>query len=290
MHTVPGRPKHAATPREHDMDVALVQGNGLYFCTLNMNGMGYIEQTYTARVRTSVSVECSNRRLLCWHALRGGVSVCQFPHGYIQGQAGQHTGHTWVLGVWFRARCVVQCWLSNVNPVLVFLPMFQEKLELFLVGPTTWRSFKLKWHMLATRFHRILQCIPCVFFSRTMHSNLDEEWRVRLTERYHGGDKWYQSHVLHPVAHWYPLPYLTRHGEGQPFYLCAWLHSHLWCGIFSGCEVCDHLVMDEWIHQVGHSPNDPLDCLSACGLSRHPCGCMVVPVDRKPHRALQLLK
>ena len=61
MHTVPGRPKHAARPREHDMDVALVQGNGLYFCILNMNGMGYIEQTYTARVRTSVSVECSNR-------------------------------------------------------------------------------------------------------------------------------------------------------------------------------------------------------------------------------------
>ena len=46
--------------------------------------------------------------------------------------------------------------------------------------------------------------------------NVDGEWRVSLTERYHGGDKWNQSHVLHPVGHWYPLPYLTRYGEGQP--------------------------------------------------------------------------
>ena len=261
MHTVPVRPKHAARPREHDMDVALVQGNGLYFCTLNMNGMGYIEQTYTARVRASVSVECSNRWLLRWHALRGGVSVCQFRHGYILGQAGQHTGQTWMLGMWFRARCVVQCWLSNVNPVLVFLPMFQEKIELFLVGPTTWSSLKLKWHMLATKFHRILQCIPCVFFSRTMHRNFDGEWRVRLTDRYHGGDKWYQKHVLHPMISHMLHPVISsaiphniwRRSAFLPLCLAPFTPL-VWHILWT--EVCDHLVMDEWIHQVGHSPND----------------------------------
>ena len=187
MYTVSGRPKHAARSREHDMDVALVQGNGLYFCTLNMNGMGYTEQTYTSRVRTSVSMECSNRWLLCRHALRGGVSMCQFPHGYMLGQAGQHTRQTWVLGMWFRARCIVQHWLSHKPSS----------------GPSSNFPLKLKWHKLATSFHGILPRIPCVFFSRTMHSNLDGEMRVRLTERYYGGDKWHQSYVLHPVAHSY---------------------------------------------------------------------------------------
>ena len=49
---------------------------------------------------------------------------------------------------------------------------------------------------------------------------------LEQTLRYHGGGTWHQLHVLHPVAHWYPLPYLARCGEGRSFYLYAQLHWH----------------------------------------------------------------
>ena len=155
----------------------------------------------------------------------------------------------------FRTRCKVQCLLSNVDPGLV-LSIFQEKIELFLVGPITYNLLKLRWQMLATRFYGVLQCIPCIFFSHIMlwwrmegkylqlsgpstysqHGQYQSAsdagpggprpHMLELAERYHGGGTWHQMHVLHPVAHWYPLPYLTRCGEGQPFYLCAQLHWH----------------------------------------------------------------
>ena len=82
---IPGRPRHATGPRERDMDVTLMQRHALSSCTLNMSGMGYTEQTYTARVRTSVSVERSSMWLslamlacLAWRSIR--VSASSWVH------------------------------------------------------------------------------------------------------------------------------------------------------------------------------------------------------------------
>ena len=128
--------------------------------------------------------------------------------------------------------------------------------------------------------------------------NVDGEWRVSLTERYHGGDKWNQSHVLHPVGHWYPLPYLTRYGEGQPstfvpgsirisgvaYFLDArCVIISWWMNRFTKWDI---VPMTPWIVSLYAGCAATL-CMRAVLPS---FDCMVVPVDRNPHRALQLLK